>query len=387
MQIRPLKVLQVLPHLGAGGVPQGCVDMAKALNQQGIESYIISAGGTRQQEVVEANSHHITLPVDTKNPFKMILNTYRLVIIIRQLGINIIHARSRAPAWSCLLAAELTKIPFVTTFHGTYNFNNICKKFYNSVMARGNGIIAISKFIHKHMLMHYSTFCAVTKIELIYRGIDVNYFSYAKVTADNIKVTRSQWQVKAAQMVLLMPARLTRWKGQNIVIEALNKIPRDQFKCIFVGSDQGRKQYKEKLLTLIQSYNLQDNILFIENGVNMPLLYASCDMVIHASSDPEAFGRTVAEAQAMGKPVIASSLGAPREIIIQDVTGWLFSPDNPQQLADHLEYHYALKQKQGDDYFKEQASLARNNIMQNFSLTQMTSKTIALYYNLVSSYP
>jgi glycosyltransferase involved in cell wall biosynthesis len=379
--IRNKKILQVLPHLDAGGVPQGCIDIAQAIQEAHGQAYVASAGGPRRAELIEVGGIHLTLPLATKNPLHIWQNAFRLAKVVRQHGIQLIHARSRAPAWSALWAARMTRVPFVTTFHGAYNFSNSVKKYYNSVMVRGDIVIAISHFIEESIRQDYPEYCNSQNIRLVPRGIKLDFFSPEKLRSDQIMALRHRWGLQQGQTLILMPGRLTRWKGQKVLLEALRLLPRGSFKCIFVGSSQGRYAYRKELEAFIEAHHLEREIIFEEHFTDMPLAYAAADGVVHASTDPEAFGRVIAEAQAMGKPVIASNLGAPREILIPGETGWLFSPSAPEQLAKHLYQLKNLSQAERDCLSRK----ARAHIRTHFSVEQMAQKTLQIYHELLTT--
>ena len=309
-----LKVLQVIPKLGYGGAETGCYDLAHYLPENNCISYIVTSGGELLKFIDKKKVKVIKLPVHSKNPFLMLFNSIALIFIILLNNISIVHARSRAPAWSCLFATKITRRKFVTTFHGTYNFKNSIKKLYNSVMVRSDLIIAGSNFIFSHINQNYSKYLDLKKKFLvIFRGINVDYFELSTILDSEENRLISDWEVDRNKKTILMPGRLTAWKGQETFIEALNLVNKElgyeSFNAIILGSDQGRDIYTKKIKRLAEQYRLTSQLKFIEHCKNMPLAYKISDIVVSASVEPEAFGRVAVEAQSMEKPRIASDIG------------------------------------------------------------------------------
>ena len=323
-----IKVLQVIPKLGYGGAETGCYDLAHYLYENDCSSFIVTSGG----ELLKLNKKKvklIRLPVQSKNPILILLNALILAIIILIFNINIVHARSRAPAWSCLFATKITRRKFVTTFHGTYNFSGKLKKLYNSVMVRSDLIIAGSNFIFSHIKENYSNFLkSNSKFLVIFRGINVDYFDAStKLESDEKKILKT-WEINKEKKLILMPGRLTSWKGQQLFIEAINQVKielgYEAFHAVILGNEQGRDLYKKKLVRLTEQYRLTNQIKFIDHCDDMALAYKVSDIVISPSIEPEAFGRVAVEAQAMEKLIIASNIGGSNETIENEKTGFLF---------------------------------------------------------------
>ncbi|MDB9940619.1 glycosyltransferase family 4 protein [Candidatus Pelagibacter sp.] len=333
-----LKVLQVIPKLGYGGAETGCYDLAHYLPENNCSSFIVTSGGELLKFIDKKKVKVIKLPVHSKNPFLMIFNSMALIFIILLNNISIVHARSRAPAWSCLVATKITRRKFVTTFHGTYNFKNVLKKLYNSVMVRSDLIIAGSNFIFSHINKNYPKYLDLKKKFLvIFRGINVDYFdSSTTLDAEENRLT-SDWEVDKNKKIILMPGRLTAWKGQETFIEALNLVNKElgyeSFNAVILGSDQGRDIYTKKIKRLAEQYRLSSQLKFIAHCKNMPLAYKISNIVVSASVEPEAFGRVAVEAQSMEKPIIASDIGGSNETIIDNVTGFLFQSGNAEALS------------------------------------------------------
>jgi len=367
-------VLQVLPSLVTGGVERGAVEIAQGLGEAGWTAVVASSGGPMVREIVRAGARHVTLPVDSKNPLVMRANVARLEALIEECGADIVHARSRAPAWSALAAANRTGRHFVTTFHGTYNLGWFgLKRIYNSVMARGERVIAISHFIAEHAQRTYGVDPA--RIRVVHRGVDFSRYDPQRVSPERIIALAQKWRLPDGYRVITLPGRLTRWKGQSVLIEALALLGRHDVRCLLVGSDQGRTGYRAELMDLIRSRGLEDVVHIADECNDMPAAYMLTDVVVSASTDPEGFGRVVIEGQAMGRPVIASDHGAPRETVLPGRTGWLAAPGDPHSLAEALARFLALDATQR----AEMAGRAQRYVRENFSRESMSNATLAVY--------
>ena len=378
-----LKVLQVIPKLGHGGAEIGCYDLAHYLYENGCSSYIVTSGGTLIKYINRKKVKLIRLPVQSKNPILILLNAIILTIIILILNINIVHARSRAPAWSCLIATKITGRKFVTTFHGTYNFKSNIKKFYNSVMVRSNLIIAGSNFIFSHINENYSKYLKPEKKFLvIFRGINTDYYDPKKIKEKDEIQLISKWKIDKEKKVILLPARLTAWKGHEIFLEALNKLkinePQKKFIAVILGSDQGRKIYKKRLIRLVEQYRLINDVIFIDNFELMPIAYKISDIVISSSIEPEAFGRVAVEAQAMEKPIIASNIGGSNETIIDEKTGFLYPAGNSDILSQKLSHIFDLN----EETLKSMGIEGRKNVIKKFNVEKMCFSTYSEYKKL-----
>jgi glycosyltransferase involved in cell wall biosynthesis len=380
-----IKVLQVIPKLGYGGAETGCYDLAHYLPENNCSSYLVTSGGELIKYIDKKKVKLIRLPVHSKNPILIFLNSIILVLIILFFNISIVHARSRAPAWSCLLATKITMRKFVTTFHGTYGFNNIIKKFYNSVMVRSDLIIAGSNFIFSHIKNNYPKYLNIKKKFLvIFRGINVDFFDPTTTLESEENKLISQWGIKRDKKIILMPSRLTSWKGQEVFIEALNLVNKElgheAFYAVILGSDQGRDIYKKKIKRLSEQRRLNNQIKFIEHCNNMPLAYKICDLVVSPSIKPEAFGRVAIEAQAMEKPIIASNIGGSNETIINDNTGFLFESENPVSLCKKIIEVFNLDESR----LKSMGIEGRKNIIKKFNVEKMCFSTYSEYKKLLN---
>ena len=380
-----LKVLQVIPKLGYGGAETGCFDIAHYLPENNCKSFIVTSGGELLKFVDRKKVKIFKLPVQSKNPLLIFINSIILIGIILLNNISIVHARSRAPAWSCLFASKLTGRKFVTTFHGTYNFKSNLKKFYNSVMLRSDLIIAGSNFIFSHIKENYSRYLNnKKKFLVIFRGINVDYFDSSTTLESDEKKLLKQWDIEKDKKIILLPGRLSSWKGQEVFIEAINlintEIGYEAFYAVILGSDQGRELYKKKLIRLSEQYRMSKQIRFIDNCKNMALAYKVSDIIVSASNEPEAFGRVSVEAQSMGKPIIASNIGGSNETIINEKTGFLFESNNAKSLSKQI-----LRVLNMDETSLKTIGIeARKNATQRFNVEKMCFSTYSEYKRLLN---
>ena len=379
-----INVLQVIPKLGYGGAETGCYDIAHYLPEKNCGSFIVTSGGPLTKFIDKKKVKLIKLPVHSKNPLIIIFNSIILIFLIVFFNISVVHARSRAPAWSCLLATKITNRKYVTTFHGTYNFKSDIKKFYNSIMLRSDLTIAGSNFIFKHIQDNYSKYLNLkNRLLVIFRGINVDYFDpTTKLESEEDQLIKSWGIIKKEKKIILLPGRLTSWKGQELFIEAINKINIElgyqAFYAIILGSDQGRDQYKKKLLKLCENYNLTDQIKFIKHCDDMALAYKVSDIVISSSIEPEAFGRVAVEAQSMEKIVIASNIGGSNETVIDEKTGFLFNSGDVNSLSQKI-----MKILNTDETTLKSIGIeGRKNVINKFNVEKMCFSTYSEYKKL-----
>ena len=380
-----LKVLQVIPRLGYGGAETGCYDLAHYLHEQNCSSYIVTSGGELLKYVNKKKVRIIRLPVHSKNPILMLLNTIFLTLIILFLNISIVHARSRAPAWSCFIATKITRRKFVTTFHGTYNFNSRLKKFYNSIMLKSDLIIAGSNFIFSHIKENYQEYLNYKKKFLvIFRGINTDYFDSSTIIETDEDKLLKKWEIKRGKKIILMPGRLTEWKGQELFVETINLVNKElgheAFYAVILGSDQGRKIYKKKLMRLVEQYRLTNQVRFVDACKKMPIAYKISNIIISSSIEPEAFGRVAVEAQSMGKTVIASNIGGSNETIIDNKTGFLFQSGKAESLSKKIIEVLQLDEKT----LKSIGNEGRKNVIKKFNVEKMCFSTYSEYKKLIS---
>jgi glycosyltransferase involved in cell wall biosynthesis len=372
-------ILQILPELRTGGVERGTVEITEAIAKAGWKAIIASAGGEMMPQVVYAGGEHITLPLTSKNPLKIWQNAAAIEKIIRERNVDIVHARSRAPAWSAYLAAKRTNTTFLTTFHGIYGIQNGLKKAYNSVMIKGKRIIAVSHFVAQHIKQEYEVNDAV--IRVVQRGADTQLFSLDKVTPAKIEELSKAWRLPDSDApIILVPGRITRWKGQDVCVRALGKLPHRRFHCLLVGDDAKHPDFSHELRQLIRELDLEGHVFMVGNTKFMTEAYAMSSLVVCPSIEPEAFGRIPVEAQSCGRPVIATRHGGACETVQDGVTGWLVAPNHVGELAAAIETALTLPLAQKE----AMAQNARWNIEQHFSTRAMQEKTLEVYKELLA---
>jgi glycosyltransferase involved in cell wall biosynthesis len=371
--------LQVLPELGTGGVERGTIEVAQALVAEGWRALVASGGGLHEHELSRVGAEHITLPLASKSPLVMSRNADALADLISKESVSLVHARSRAPAWSAYWAAKRTLRPFVTTFHGVYGLGPFgIKALYNRVMTYGEPVIAISNFISAHLEREYGV--NPERIRVIPRGVDLEAFNPLAVTSARMVKLASDWRLPDDGPVVMLPGRLTSWKGQDLLIDALAFLLKSQrlpqgLRCLMIGPGSPGSSYRQRLESKLKATGLDGYVQIIDNCRDIVAAYMVTDVVVSASTRPEAFGRVVAEAQAMGRPVVAPSHGAAPEILIPGVTGWLFTPGDAPSLAGALLQALSLPASQRDLL----AQQARAHVVENFDRFAMTTATLAVY--------
>ena len=373
-----MKILQILPALGTGGVERGTVEVARALAAAGIPSAVASAGGPRVADLDALGVPHFVLPLASKNPFVIRRNAARLSALARREGFTILHARSRAPAWSAYWAARRVGATFLATFHGVYGTSpRFLKIPYNRVMTKGEKVIAVSNFVRRHVVETYGV--PEDKVVLIHRGADTEMFRPDAVTPAQAAARKAALGFASDLPVVTLPGRLTRWKGQALLLDALARMKRRALGCLFVGSDQGRTDYTAELKAMAARLPPETKVVFLEHADDMPCVYALSDVVVSASSDqPEAFGRIIPEAQAMGVLVVGTAHGGACETIDDGATGFLVPPNNADALAAKLDEVLDLPA----DRAAAIRAAALASVRENFSTARMCAETIALYRSL-----
>ncbi len=369
------RTLQVLPVLESGGVEKATLDWVRILCNCFPKTpvFVASAGGRLVKDLEVLGVKHFTLPLDSKNPYKMWANAQALQQMIQDHSLQLVHARSRAPAWGALWAARRLKIPFLTTYHGVYNSHNGLKRFYNSVMARGDKVIAISQYVAQHIQQQHGSLNPA--ISVIPEGIDTDIFDPDKITIQQINDLRQSWDIPTGRFLILLPGRLTRWKGQEVLAKALRLLTDLPICAVFLGSDQGRSNYTEHLRQLTQGLEVR----FIDGCDTMSIAYAAADVVLSCSIEEEAFGRVTAEALAMARPYIGTNLGATPELCLDEQTGLLVHPSDANALAQKIrEVFYLIP-----EHKNEMGHAARRHIVENFSLDKMAKATLEVYFDLI----
>jgi len=373
---KPPVILQVLPGLRSGGVERGTVEIARAIMKSGGTALVASSGGVMTSQLAQCGAQHITLPLDTKNPFKIWRNSFKLSKLIKKHDVDIVHARSRAPAWSAWLAARRSKCHFVTTFHGTYGMKGAFKRRYNGIMARGERVIAISQFIADYINSYYTV--EAERMRVIHRGVDLKFFNpFAHSPQRMIELTRG-WRLPDELPMILFPGRITRWKGQDIFLRALAQLPHRNFFAVILGDDKGHENYRQELETLITKLHLEGHVRIARHTHYVSEAYMLSKVVVATSLEPEAFGRVVLEAQAMGKPVITTDHGGPQETVINDTTGWLIPPGDAGILSQCIDHALSIDEETMHWMAEQAVANARR-----FSLESMCQKTLDVYEELL----
>jgi glycosyltransferase involved in cell wall biosynthesis len=374
---RPLTVLQVLPALDTGGVERGTVEMVQAIVRAGGSALVASSGGRLVAAVERAGGTHIMLKLASKNPARIWRNAARLAFLIRAAEVDIVHARSRAPAWSAWLACRRTAARFVTTWHGVYSENAPGKRRFNAVMARGERVIAISHFIAARVLSRYNIDPA--RLRIIPRGVDPALFDPAAVSGHRVARLSADWRLPDGATTIILPARLTRWKGHIVMVQALAQLHRQDVCLVMVGADQGRKKFRKELLACAEELGVIDRIRIVGHCDDMPAALMLADIVVNPSIEPEPFGRTVIEAQAMGRPVIVSDQGGTSETVEHGVTGLRIPPADPAALAAAINYLLTISDA-------ERAALgarARESVITHYTTEAMQNATMDVYRELL----
>ncbi|MCC7282570.1 MAG: glycosyltransferase family 4 protein, partial [Acetobacteraceae bacterium] len=370
-------VLQVLPALDSGGVERGTLEIAAAIEQAGGRALVASAGGRMLGGLARTGAGHFTLPLASRDPWRIWRNAAALEELIVRERVDIVHARSRAPGWAAWLAARRAGVAFVTTYHGAYNENFPFKRRYNAVMARGRLVIAISGFIAELIQARHGV--APARIRMIPRGVDPAIFDPARVNGDRVPRLARAWRVEDGQKIILLPGRLTRWKGQTVLIHALSRLRDPDAVVVLAGSDQGRRGYSAELAALARRLGVEHRLRIVGNVDDMPAALKLSDIVVNASTDPEAFGRVVIEAQAMARPVVATDHGGAVETVIHGVTGWRVRPNDADELAGMLDavlaQPLATRLTMGEQ--------ARAMVQARFTVKAMQDATLDVYRELL----
>ncbi len=373
-----LTVLQVLPALETGGVERGTVEMVQAIVRAGGNALVASAGGRLVAAVERAGGTHITLQLASKNPARIWRNAARLAFLIRAAEVDIVHARSRAPAWSAWLACRKTGARFVTTWHGVYKENAPGKRRYNAVMARGERIIAISQFVAAKLKARHGV--DPGRLRVIPRGVDTAMFDPAAVSGDRMARLANQWRLPDGASTIMLPARLTRWKGQSVMLEAMARLERQDVYLVLVGAEQGRARYRRELLARAETLGISNRVRLVGHCDDMPAALMLADIVVNPSVEPEPFGRTVIEAQAMGRPVVVSDAGGTAETVEHGVTGWRVRPGDPGALSATLDVILRLEPAERAAF----GARARASVCTNYTTAAMQQATLEVYRELLA---
>ncbi len=370
-------IMQIIPNLGAGGAEQGCIDVAQEIVTAGAKAIVVSNGGYRVPELARFGAQHIQLPVHSKNPLVIWQNTKRLIRLIKKHKVNIVHVRSRAPAWSALKACKKTGVPYVTTCHAPYNITGEAKRKYNSAIAQGDVVIAISQYVAKYLKENYGV--EDSRIRTIPRGIPLEKFHPTTVTPERLITLSREWRIPDGANIIMLPGRLTRWKGHLVLIDAIEKLQRQDVFCVLIGSDQGRTEYRKELEDKIAEKNLGGKIRIVDHCHDMPAAYMLSTVIVSASTDPEGFGRVPVEAQAMGRPIVATDHGGAQETILRGQTGWLIPPHDSTSMAQAIDDALSLNPTQRAVL----ATRSMSHVAANFTRDMMVNKTLEVYAELL----
>ena len=379
------RILQIIPNMEIGGAERTVLEITSFLKDTEFSSLVLTSGGKLIGELEKENIEVIKLKINKKNPYSIIKNFFLFIKIFREKKIDLIHVRSRAPAWSAIFAAKKIGIPVLTTWHGHVSNSSFIKKIYNSIMLKGDAVIANSAYTAERISKIYNI--DLNKIDIISRGVNVESFERSKFSNTEISNMRKMWSVDDNKIIILFPARLTRWKGHLVTIEAINLLKKEKFFdhviFLFAGEKAGAENYIKKLNSIITKFKLQENIKLVERIENMPLAYLASDIVLSPSIEPEPFGRIPIEAQAAGKTIIASDHGAVKDTIKSgnNFTGFKVKPNDPQALSIAIKQSITMDKKD----LTKMHERAISNVKNNFSLENMCKKTLEVYKRLLIS--
>ena len=379
------RILQIIPNMEIGGAERTVLEITSFLKDAEFSSLVLTSGGKLIGELEKENIEVIKLKIDKKNPYSIIKNFFLFIKIFREKKIDLIHVRSRGPAWAAIFAAKKIGIPALTTWHGHVSNSSFIKKIYNSIMLKGDAVIANSAYTAERISKIYNI--GLNKIDIISRGVNVESFEGSKFSNTEISNMRKMWSVDDNKIIILFPARLTRWKGHLVTIEAINLLKKEKFFdhviFLFAGEKAGAENYIKKLNSIITKFKLQENIKLVERIENMPLAYLASDIVLSPSIEAEPFGRIPIEAQAAGKTIIASDHGAVKDTIKNgnNFTGFKVKPNDPQALSIAIKQSITMDKKD----LTKMHERAISNVKNNFSLENKCKKTLEVYKRLLIS--
>ena len=374
-----MKILQVLPALGQGGVERGTLEIASALTAAGIPNAVASAGGRLVRALEECGTDHLLLPIDKKNPFTLRKCAKKLAEYCKAEGVTLMHVRSRAPAWAVKWASEMCGVKWIATFHGVYGTEpRIFKIPYNRIMLKGERTIAVSDYVRRHILDNYSG-VDPERIVRIYRGAETDVFRPDAVPKEDAEAKKTkQYGFEEGRPVITIPGRLTRLKGQEVFFEALSMMRNRRFGVLVLGSDQGRVEYSDHLRTIAGKLSDETKVVFRDHTSQMQVVYALSDIVVNASTQPESFGRTITEAQASGCLVLATAHGGACETVKDGETGFLVPPGDAKAMAEKLDEMLEMS----EEAKARMRAAAVESVRSNFSTARMCEETLALYREL-----
>jgi glycosyltransferase involved in cell wall biosynthesis len=383
-------ILQIIPRLDTGGAELSAVEVAAAIVRAGGRALVLAEPGRLAARVTDAGGEVVPFPAAAKSPVRIVANARAIVRLIRRESVDLVHARSRAPAWSALMAARRARVPFVTTYHGAYGETNAVKRLYNGVMARGDVVIANSRYTADLIARRYGT--DPRRVEVIHRGVDASVFAPDRIAPERVSALRTRWGVAPGERVILQAARLTSWKGQSVLIEAAARLAAagklDNAAIVLAGDAQGRTAYAQALQAQVVDAGLQRRVHLVGHVEDIAAAYLAAHVTVVASTEPEAFGRAAIEAAAMGSPVIATAIGAPPETVLaapsvaaEAITGWLVPPGDAAALAESLAGALALTPSQRAAL----AARARAHVLAQFTVEAMQRRTLSVYDRLLGT--
>ena len=372
-------VLQVLPRLDTGGVERGTVEVAQAIRDAGARALVASAGGRLVPLVQRTRGRHAILPLDTKTPWGIWQNARRLEALVRTDQVSVVHARSRAPAWSAMLAARRAGVPFVTTYHGVYTESWPGKWRYNAVMAAGDRVIAISHHVADVLTQRHGV--GPDRLRIIPRGVDPAVFDPDAVAAPRIARLAATWRVPDGAPTVVLPARLTRWKGASVLLRAMALLDRLDACCVLVGAMDGRERFAAELVAEAEALGIAGRLRMVGHCDDMPAALMLADVVVSASVEPEGFGRAVIEAQAMGRMVVATDHGGAAETVRHGDTGWRVPPNDPVALAAAIGRALQLTVEEG----AAMGARSRASVLSDYTVSAMQAATLAVYREVLTS--
>ena len=376
----PPVILQILPALGMGGVERGTIDIARAIIAAGGKALVASNDGIWRRNLEKIGAQHICLPLHSKNPFVMLQNKSKLQKIIRKHQVDIVHARSRAPAWSAWGATKACNVPFVTTWHGVFQENWAGKRRYNEVMAKGSRVIAISQFVAQRIQEKYGV--DKERLRIIYRGVDTKIFNPDLPLGDRMVSLLKKWQLPEEKKIIMLPGRLTQWKGHELLLHALAQLGEEYKKnwiCVFLGPAKSKDNFVDSLITLSKHLKLNSNLFFAGECQDMPAALALADIVVVPSLKPEPFGRVITEAQAMQRIVVVANHGGAAETVRDGETGFTFIPNHVKSLTDTI--NKVMQTSQED--LEWIGRLAREDVEAYYTLEKMQSNTLSVYNEIL----
>jgi glycosyltransferase involved in cell wall biosynthesis len=372
-------IAQILPALNTGGVERGVIEISKALIDNNFKSIVISSGGHMEAQLRRTGGTHYKLDVNSKNPFRWHKIRKELKIILKNENVDLLHLCSRAPAWIAFPLGKTLKIPVITSVHMRFRKTNFFKKIYNSILIKGDLVIAISKHIE---ICIKNTFPKVShKIKVVHRGVDLKLFDSLNINPARIIAQAKLIGLKDNVPVIIMASRPALWKGYSILIKALSKV-NENFQCILIGAADGDKKFKDLLINKIIKYNLETKVKLVQSSKDIQAAMILADLIVMPSISPEPFGRIIVEAQALGKIPIAFDHGGASETIIDGKTGFLAKVLSAESLAEKISLALSIKSAKRESM----GNYNKKFVSKNFSHNKMCKLTLSIYKQCIAEY-